>query len=457
MPLRTATILLSRTRILQLALPIMVANITVPLVGLVDTIIMGRMPDASHLAATAIGATIFSTIFWLFGFLRMGTGGLVAQALGRQTVRSDEDAPRTIFYRAVLVALICAVALLMVQRPLFNLCMLAFGTDPAVHTLAADYYQIRIWSAPATLVLYAISGALIGLQRMKAMLFNQLILNGVNIILNLTFFHWLGWGIKGVALASLLSDYVAVVTGLLLLKSGIPMRLAILKHPQVLDRKQLLAVVKINMDLLIRTLCLSLAFYWLTAAGAHLGTVVLAANAVLLQLIHMMSHGLDGFSHAVETLAGYAYGKRDPQLFRNSIRYGTEWGILMAAGISVFYLCHGAELVALITTQPQTREAAGPYLLWVALTPLISLWSFILDGVYIGVTHTRDMRNAMLQSLVIFMLGSIVLILGYGNHGLWASYYLLMITRGLTLTRTLPRIQAAFSTTSHEQYTAHSN
>lgn len=423
-----------------MALPIMLANITVPLVGVVDTAVMGRMSDPAYIGATAIGATIFSSIYWIFGFLRMGTGGLVAQYVGARDVN---ESALTVG-RGLLISAVIAVVLILLQQPIFNLSLSLFSASALLHELTAEYFYTRILSAPATLALYVVIGSLIGLQQMRSVLVVQLILNLLNVALNIAFFKLTSWGITGVALATVLSEYVALVLGLALLKSKLKINASLFLNQNLWNQKRLLHVLAINANLMVRTFCLIASFYWLMIISSRFGEIVLAANTTLLQFLHVTAYGLDGFSHTAESLGGQAYGKRDKRRFILSIRLCAEWGIFFACAFTFVFAALGYHMLDLLTDMDAVVDQAAIYLPWIIVAPVFSIASFLLDGIYIGVTHTREMRDGMIISLVVFLLASWGMTQAFGNHGLWAAYIFLMIARGLTLTFWFPNILRRF-------------
>jgi len=456
-----------RQRVLALAVPIILSNITVPLVGIVDTAVMGRMPSPVYLSATAIGAILFDTIFWVFGFLRMGTSGLVAQSLGA----NDAETLRRTTVRALLVGLCLGIVIVLLSKPLLAMGLWAMHGSAELHALTGDYFTIRVLAAPATLMSYAILGSLIGQQRMRSVFTLQLLLNCLNIFLNIVFFTYTDWHIKGVALATLIAEYVTLIVGLYLLRSNFvkhadnhtaphantqgtqqPPKLAVNSGARqaliphwLFERRALTDFFRISGDLFVRTLCLTVAFYWLTAIGARQGEIVLAANAVLIQLLHFMAHALDGFANAAEALTGHAYGKRDRQALVNAIKAATFWASLMAIVFTLGYYLLGGTLIDLITTQPVVQQNARDWLAWIIVAPLIGVWSFLLDGIFVGTTHTREMRNGMLLSLLAFVIATLVLLPAFGNHGLWMSYHILMIFRAVTLGYWYPGILQAIT------------
>jgi len=482
-----------RQRVLRLALPIIVANISVPLTGIVDTAVMGRMDDPVYMGAVALGAIIFSSIFWLFGFLRMGTGGLVAQAFGASQSAttelanaadsSDPDPDRNwnqakstvvddpeislVIYRAILIGAVLGVVLVLLQKPIAVLAMKAFSGGAALEALASDYFYIRIYAAPATLITYSILGALIGLQQMRAVLLIQLLLNFSNIVLTILFFHVFDGGVKGVALATVIAEYLSLFYAIYALIVAARLWPLSVTLPKILDPLAMKQLFVVNANLMVRTLSLTIAFYWLTESGVRLGTTVLAANSILLHMLHFSSYAMDGFAHAAETLCGNAYGRarritgsgrgfdgknqlsltgadRRPEgEFTEAAAVCFIWGVVFSLVFVVMFWIFGHQIIALMSDQPPVQEMAATWLWWIIFSPLVAVTGFILDGIYIGVTHTRDMRNAMLQSVVIFLLANLILVKFFGNTGLWISYYILMIVRALTLFRTYPRIMRA--------------
>lgn len=425
-------------KVWALALPIMLANVSIPLVGAVDTAVMGHLPSEIYIGAVAIGAVVFSFLYWGFGFLRMGTTGFVAQAYGAR----DHNEMANAFARAVAVALGVGGLLILLQWPIGWLALWLFEAGAETESLAYLYFSIRIWSAPAALVQYAALGFLIGVQRTPAVLGLQLLLNGINITLDLLFVVGMGWGVEGVATASLIGEYSAAVAGVLLVRGTLRRLHGRVERPRLMDPRAFRALVSVNFNIFVRTLCLVFAFSYFTARGAVFGPTTLAANAILMQMIAFISYGLDGFAHAVETLGGGAYGARDLRTFRVAVRTSTQWAAIMAfLNIAVFYLLGGV-FVGWMTSLDTVFDEALRYLPWVALSPLLSVWSFQLDGIYIGTTFTREMRNGMLISLAGYLAAVWLLTPWWGNHGLWGALMFFFVLRALTLYVWYPRIEA---------------
>lgn len=428
-------------RVWSLAAPIILSNLSVPLVGAVDTAVVGHLPDPVYIGAVALGALIFSFLFWGFGFLRMGTTGFVAQAVGA----GDPTEVRSILMRALLLAAVFGIVLLAMQRPVGTLAFWLLEGGEALETLADGYYRVRIWSAPAALANYAVLGCLIGLQNTRAALVQQLVLNLTNVALDLLFVLVLEWGVAGVAVASVISEYLALAVGLGLARADL-LRLGGRWDPRGVARgPKLRALLSVNFNIFVRTLCLVFAFAFFTAQGTKLGETVLAANAVLLHLQHILAYGLDGFAHAVEALAGAAYGAGKRAAFRSAVFYTTLWAFALSAAYTAVYVLFGAGVIGLLTGIDSVRETAMVYLPWMLVSPIVSVWSFQLDGIFIGTTRTVEMRNAMLLSLAAYLATVWIAMPAWGNHGLWLSLIVFMIFRAVTLGFLLPSIGRGIS------------
>jgi multidrug resistance protein, MATE family len=417
----------------RLAGPIILANLSVPLLGAVDTAVIGHLPDPAYLGGVAVGAVIFGFIYWGFGFLRMGTTGLVAQAAG---AGRDDDA-RLVLLRALAIAGAFGVGLWALQAPIFWTARTLFDASAEVEAQAALYFHVRVWSAPAALANYALIGWFIGMRNTRAALVLQLWMNGLNIVLALAFVIGLGWGVAGVATATMLSEYAAVGGALLIIHR----QLRVPANARLFDRAQLTRLLTLNLDIFIRTLCLITAFALFTREGAGFGDTLLAANAVLMQFQHFLSFGLDGFAHAAEALVGTALGARDRAGLRAAVRISCQWALIVAAGYVAIYAALGLPIIALLTDIAKVRAAAAEFLPWLILSPVISVWSFMLDGIFIGATRTRDMRNAMILSFAIYLAALLALKPLWGNHGLWAALMVFMTARGITLALRYRRIE----------------
>ncbi|MEM7258908.1 MAG: MATE family efflux transporter [Pseudomonadota bacterium] len=422
-------------RIWRLALPIIFSNISVPLVGAVDTAVVGHLPEVEQIGAVALGASIFSLVFWTFGFLRMSTSGLVAQAYGhaQRNTQPLTASVAPIFWRSACAAVVIAGAILLLQRPLLEFSLWLLNTGESLNNPTSEYVLARIWSAPATLANYVVLGTLIGLQRMRAVLIFQLFLNVLNILLDLLFVPVLGWGIQGVAYASVVAEYSALALGVVLLKQSIclPDRIAV--AATLFNARALNQLFRLNGNIFIRTLLLVLSFFYFNAKSAALGATVLAANAILLQILHICAYALDGFAHAVETLSGHAWGSRQRQQFNLAVKYSTLQSAIVAVVMSLTIALFGPAFIGWFTNQPPVIDVANLLLPWLVVLPIISVWCYQLDGIFIGTTHSSEMRNAMILSALAYLLLTLWLIPRYGNQGLWLSFSIFMIIRAASL------------------------
>jgi MATE family multidrug resistance protein len=431
------TLAAGQVRVWRLAGPIMIANLSTPLLGAVDTAVVGHLPDPAYIGGVALGSMIFSFLFWGFGFLRMGTTGFSAQAFGS----GDATELRATLARPLLLALGLGVVLILLRAPIEGAALSLVEASAEVEGLAAAYTGIRIWSAPAALVNYALLGWLLGTQRARAALALQVALNGINIVLDLIFVVGLGWGVEGVAAASVLAEVLAALGGLVLVRRALGATEGAWTWARIVRRDRLIALMRVNADILVRTLALVAAFAYFTARGAAMGDVTLAANAILMQLQTFMAYGLDGFSHAAEILAGGALGARDRTAFRQAVRVSGAWALAMALALAVLLWVFGPFLVGLFTNLGEVQAAAVDYLPWLVASPIVSVWGFLLDGIFIGTTRTAEMRNGMIVSLAAFLLGCWLLIPALGNHGLWLALMVFMTARGLTLGLCYPRLE----------------
>ncbi|MFQ5985695.1 MAG: MATE family efflux transporter [Alphaproteobacteria bacterium] len=421
----------------RLAWPMILANLTVPLLGAVDTAVVGHLPGPHFLGALAVGALIFNVIYWGFGFLRMGTTGFAAQAFG-----AGEAAELTgTLVRPLGLAALLAAVLLLLQAPILSLALTLIGPGAEVGQLAGRYFEIRIWGAPAALANYVVLGFLLGVQRVRAALVLQVVIHSVNIALDLLFVPVLGWGVPGVAAATLIAEWTGAGLGLPL--AGRALTASTAAWAAILDLKRLGRLVVANRDIFVRTLCLQAAFAFFTAQGARLGVTILAANAVLLNFQSFLAYGLDGFAHAAEALVGSAVGARNRAALDGAVRASTRWALMVGGGITVLFGALGWLLIRVLTDVEDVRATALDYLVWVVLSPLVSVWSFQLDGIFIGAIRTAEMRNAMIASLAVFIAAALTLVPLLGNHGLWLAFLVFMAARAMTLGLRYPRLAAA--------------
>ncbi|MAN55606.1 MAG: MATE family efflux transporter [Paracoccus sp.] len=431
---------LSHRRVLNIALPIVLSNATVPLLGLVDTGVVGQLGQAEPIGAVGIGAVILTSIYWVFGFLRMGTSGLVAQSHGA----GDGAQVGAHLLRALTIAGAVGLAMILARAPLF---WAAFRLAPAsaeVEALARDYLTIRIWGAPATIALYALTGWLIAIERTRAVLALQVLQNGLNVMLDLWFVLGLGLGVAGVAWATLISEWGGVVLGLYFARHALRAAVGAARRLTTLfARDKLNRLLRVNVDIMIRSVLLQASFTSFLFLGAAQGDVTLAANQVLVQFLSLTAFALDGFAFAAESLVGQAVGARRPDRLRRAAILTSQWGIGGALVLGLAFWVAGGAIIDLLTTAPAVRTEARLYLFWMGAAPLIGIASWMFDGIFIGATMTRDMRIAMIQSVALYGLAVVTLPPIFGNHGLWAALMILNAARGITMALRYPRAEAA--------------
>ncbi len=408
---------------------------------MVDTGVTGHLDNAAYLGAVAIGSTIFGIIYTGVNFLRMGTTGIAAQRFGAK----DYDGLRVSLGQAIIVALAIAVILILLQWPIGRLAMQLLGADAGIKAYALEYFSIRIWSAPATLATYALLGWFIGLQNARVPLMIILTINITNIALDLLFVLVLGMKIDGVALASVIAEYTGVVVGL-----GFAIQ-SLRKYPghwpvaKLFKLREYAAFFAINGNLFVRTMALVFTFSFVTAQGARMGGLILAANAVLMNFQLLTSFALDGIAHAAEALVGKAIGEGRRDALQRSVQLTLKWSLIFAAGFSLFYVIGGPVLIRVLTDLPDVRQTTLRYLPWMIASPLVSVWSFLYDGVYVGATRAREMRNIMVISALVVFLPAWYMLQWLGNDGLWLAFMLFMASRGIGMhlvyrTRVLPAI-----------------
>jgi MATE family multidrug resistance protein len=410
-----------------MAAPMILSNISVPLLGMVDTGVTGHLESSSYLGAVAIGSTVFGFLYTGMNFLRMGTTGIAAQRYGA----NDNDGLRVALGQAIIVAVLIGLVLLALQAPIGALVLPLFGAEIDVEKHALVYFSIRIWSAPGTLANYVLIGWFLGLQNARVPLLIFLTINITNIILDLFFVLGLGMKVDGVALASVIAEYSGLMVGLGFAANALRKREGHWPFARLFNVRAYSAFFAVNAHLFIRTMALMFTFAFVTAQGARLGGLFLAANAVLMNLQTLTAFALDGFAHAAEALVGKAVGQGNREALERSVRLALKWSLMFAIGFCVFYIVTGPLLIRMLTDLPEVREAAMRFLPWLIVSPLISVWSFLYDGVYVGATRAREMRNIMIFSTVCIFLPAWYLLQGFGNHGLWLAFTLFMASRGI--------------------------
>ena len=414
-------------QILHIALPSIVSNITVPLLGLIDVSIVGHLGAASYIGAIAVGGMLFNMIYWLFGFLRMGTGGLTAQAYGRH----DLQEVTRILLRSLSISLLLALALLLLQYPIRNIAFMCMDTSEEVRQLATLYFHICIWGAPATLGLYGFTGWYIGMQNSRFPMFIAITQNIVNIAASLFFVFALKMKVEGVALGTLVAQYAGLgMACLLWLAYYRPLRKYLLQKA-LFDRTEMKRFFQVNRDIFIRTLCLIAVTVFFTSTGAAYGDVVLAVNALLMQLFTLFSYFMDGFAYAGEALTGKYIGAKDNQSLRLTIRHLFKWGIALSLLFTLLYGAGGKSFLGLLTNDTSVISASEEYIYWVLAIPLAGFSAFLLDGICIGATATHLMLRSMLVASASFFLLYYGLHDTLGNHALWMAFIVYLALRGI--------------------------
>ena len=414
-------------QILHIALPSIVSNITVPLLGLIDVSFVGHLGAASYIGAIAVGGMLCNMIYWLFGFLRMGTGGLTAQAYGRH----DLQEVTRILLRSLSISLLLALVLLLLQYPIRNIAFMCMDTSEEVRQLATLYFHICIWGAPATLGLYGFTGWYIGMQNSRFPMFIAITQNIVNIAASLFFVFVLKMKVEGVALGTLVAQYAGLgMACLLWLAYYRPLR-KYLRQKALFDRTEMKRFFQVNRDIFFRTLCLIAVTVFFTSTGAAYGDVVLAVNALLMQLFTLFSYFMDGFAYAGEALSGKYIGAKDNQSLRLTIRHLFKWGIALSLLFTLLYGAGGKSFLGLLTNDTSVISASEEYIYWVLAIPLAGFSAFLLDGICIGATATHLMLRSMLVASASFFLLYYGLHDTLGNHALWMAFIVYLALRGI--------------------------
>lgn len=426
----------------RLAWPLVVSNLSVPMLGMVDTAVVGHLPDPAQLGAVALGASMASMLYFAFGFLRMGTTALAAQALGA----ADADELRAVLVRGLAVALSIGTLVVALSGPAIAAGLAVFAPGDDIAPSFEAYVGLRLLGAPAALAGFVLVGWLLGLQDSRRPLALMLATNGLNAALDVVLVFGLGLAADGVALATAASDWAGLLIGLLVLRpawrrlgGGLPPRAAVLR------RDRFLRLFRVNRDIFARSLMLETAFMSFAALSSRQGELVLAANAVLKTFFTLASFGLDGFAHAAEAMVGRSVGARDRKGFEEAVRAGFVNGAWLALALALALWLGGGLLIRLLTDLEPVRELALVYLPYVAILPLVAVWAFLWDGVFFGATRTAELRNAMVLALLVFLAAAASLPPLLGNHGLWLALLLFLGARGLFLTLTWRRLGPAFA------------
>lgn len=422
--------------ILKLAIPNIVSNITIPLLGLVDLALMGHLGSEVYIGAIALGGVIFNFIYWGFSFLRMGTSGFTAQAFGE----GNRTESITILVRALLVALLISLLILILQAPIAWASFKVIGGSLEVETLAREYFMIRVWAAPAALSLFVFSGWFLGMQNARYPMIIAIVVNVANILLSLFFVFILKMKSDGVALGTAISQYVGLLIAIILFSIKYKNLLFLISKKGVMNFKILVEFFRVNSDIFIRTFCIIAVFTFFTSKSAGINNTILAVNSILIQLLLFFSFFIDGFAFAGEALVGKYVGAKEISNLKKVVKLLFYWGAGLAVVFTIIYLPGVSLILKLLTSQPEVIECAQPFLIWVILVPVASFGSFIWDGIYIGATASKAMRNTLLGStFLVFVPVYYFLYPIIGNHALWLGMLLFMFSRGLIQTFLYPR------------------
>ena len=429
---------LTHGRVLRIAIPIVLTNASVAVLGVVDTGVIGQLGQATLIGAVGIGSIVIGAVYWIFGFLRMGTVGLTSQAIGA------EDTPEVdaLLTRVLMIAALAGVALILFQSLIFWAALTLAPASDAVEEHARTYMSIRIFSAPAAIGLYGVTGWLIAAERTRETLYIQLVMNGLNIVLNLWFVLGLGFEVAGVAWATFIAEWTGLALALRFCRS-------ILKRPHwqnwtvVFDRARLWNMASVNSDIVLRSVMLQIGFLSFIFYGSKLGDVELAANQILYQFVITSAFAMDGFAIAAETLVGQAMGAKDRGRLRRSAQMTAIWSAGIGACLMVLFFFFGHWAIDLMTTAADVRDVAKGFLIYMILTPLAGALAWMLDGIFIGATRTRDMRNMMFVSCIVYFAALLAFVPSLGNHGLWIAMLIWFIARGITLATKYPALERA--------------
>jgi len=413
-------------QILQIAVPSIVSNITVPLLGLIDVTIVGHLGAAAYIGAIAVGGMLFNIIYWVFGFLRMGTSGMTSQAYGRQ----DTDETNRLLLRSVGIGLLIALSLLILQYPIQAVAFTFIQTTPELEQLSRLYFRICIWGAPAVLGLYSFSGWFIGMQNSRIPMFIAITQNLVNIAASLLLVFGLHMKIEGVAIGTVIAQYAGLAMAYFLWARYYGISRKHIDWRSLLDKEAMSRFFRINRDIFLRTLCLVAVTMFFTSAGAAQGEVVLAVNTLLMQLFTLFSYIMDGFAYAGEALAGRYIGARNQERLHQTVCRLFGWGLGLSAAFTLLYSIGGHSFLQLLTNEETVIHEAGNYFYWILAIPLASFSAFLFDGIFIGATAT----NLMLRSMLIASAGFFILYYGFeptmGNHALWLAFIVYLLLRG---------------------------
>ncbi|MGK3719301.1 MATE family efflux transporter [Priestia megaterium] len=421
---------------LTLAIPLTISTMTTPLLGAVDTAVVGQLSAPAYIAGVAVGTLIFNTLYWVFGFLRVSTSAFAAQANGA----SDPDQGVLALSRPFLLALIVGMLFILLQWPIEHAALLVISPDADVSRFAVEYFRIRIWGAPFTLMNYVILGWLMGMAKIKESLCLQILTNVLNMLLAILFVHVFSFDVQGVATATLIAEVTAFILGLFIILKVSPFKWKMPSIQALIDTNSTKRMFNVNKDLFIRTICLLVVINMFTAKGASFGTEFLAANAVLFQIHYIMAYFFDGFANASSILVGKAVGSNDKELFKKTLTLSRQWSIITAVIIASLYALFQKQVVGLFTNLPDVIELSLTYGVWLIIYPFVACFGLVLYGVFTGATEIAPVRNSMIYAMVVYIIIQITATPIWHNHGLWLAFIIYTIGRSGFLVMYTPRL-----------------
>lgn len=423
-------------QILALAVPSIIANITTPLLALVDTAIVGHMGSAMFIAAIALGGSVFNMVYWLFNFLRMGTSGITAQEYGRGTSGNTSET----LTRSLLIALTVGVTLIVLRKPIISIAINFMDPDPATADIALTYCHILIFGAPALLASYSFTGWFIGMQNSRATMWISLLINVTNIVASLLLVYGLNFGIKGVAVGTLTAQWTGATAAFLMARHN-GYRIKRQDGHPIFDRQKIKQFFSVNFDIFLRTICLIAVTVWFTRTGAQQSTLMLSVNALLMQFFIIFSYFMDGFAFAGEALTGKSIGAGDKTLMQLTVKHLLGFGIGLSIMFSILYTIGGDTVLHILSNEDDVLQATRDFRWWVVTVPIAGFSAFIWDGIYIGATQTKWMLVAVFSAMIVFFVTLKIAYPFMGNHGLWLAFISYLVVRGLILTLTYRKVK----------------
>ncbi|MEH7491437.1 MATE family efflux transporter [Neobacillus niacini] len=421
---------------LALAIPLTISTMTTPLLGAVDTAVVGQLPNPAYIGGVAVGTLIFNTLYWVFGFLRVSTSAFAAQANGA----SDPNQGILALSRPFLLAVVVGICFILLQWPIENLALILFSSDSDVTKFATEYFRIRIWGAPFTLMNYVILGWLMGMAKIKESLFLQVLMNVLNMLLAILFVHVFSFAVKGVAAAALIAEVTAFIVGLFIILKASPFVWRLPSVHDLIDTQSMKKMFNVNKDLFIRTICLLVVINMFTAKGASFGTDILAANAILFQIHYIMAYFFEGFANATSILVGKAVGSNNQELFKRTLTLSKQWSVITAVVIACVYGLFQEQIISLFTNLPSIIEISIQYGIWLVLYPFAACFGLVIYGVFTGATEIAPVRNSMIYAMIVYILLQITVTPIWHNHGLWLAFIVYTIGRSGFLIIYTPRL-----------------